>query len=60
LILKIFEFTKDFPKEYKYILGQDTKRDALQLVRRIYRANKVSDKKAHFEEFLDQFELHVK
>jgi len=40
LILKIFEYTKDFPKEYKYTLGQDMKRDALQLVRCIYGANK--------------------
>jgi hypothetical protein len=40
LILKIFECTKDFSKEYKYTLGQDMKRDALQLVRSIYRANK--------------------
>ncbi len=39
-MLKIFEVTRDFPKEYKYTLGQDMKRDALQLVRRIYRANK--------------------
>ncbi len=29
LILKIFECTKDFSKEYKYTLGQDMKRDAL-------------------------------
>ena len=40
LVLKIFEVTKDFPKEYKFTLGQDMKRDALQLVRSIYRANK--------------------
>ncbi len=32
LILKIFEYTKDFPKEYKYTLGQDMKRDGIQLV----------------------------
>lgn len=36
LILKIFA-SKDFPKAYKYTLGQDMKRDALQLVRCIYR-----------------------
>lgn len=30
LILKIFEYTKDFPKGYKYTLGQDMKRDALK------------------------------
>ncbi|MEI6757706.1 MAG: four helix bundle protein [Chlorobium sp.] len=40
LILKIFEYTKDFPREYKYTLGQDLKRDSLVLVRSIYRANK--------------------
>ena len=40
LILKVIEYTKDFPKEYKYTLGQDMKRDALHLLRCIYRANK--------------------
>lgn len=57
LILKIFECTKDFPKEYKYTLGQDMKRDALQLVRCIYRANKATNKKEQLETFLDEFEL---
>lgn len=57
LILKIFAVTKDFPKEYKYTLGQDMKRDALQLVRSLYRANKSAQKKQHLENFLDEFEL---
>ena len=33
------------------------KRDALQLVRRIYRANKAINKKEHLDTFLDEFEL---
>jgi hypothetical protein len=33
LILKIFEYTQGFPREYKYTLGQDMKRDAIVLVR---------------------------
>jgi len=57
LILKIFECTKEFPKEYKYSLGQDMKRDALTLVRSIYRANKETDKKEQLDTFLDDFEL---
>ena len=57
LILKIFEYTKDFPKEYKFTLGQDMKRDALQLVRSIYRANKYQQKKEHLDSFMDDFEL---
>ncbi len=57
LIIKIFYYTKDFSREYKYTLGQDMKRDALQLVRSIYRANKSVSKKEHLETFLDDFEL---
>jgi len=26
LILKVFEYTQEFPREYKYSLGQDMKR----------------------------------
>ena len=47
LILKIFEITKEFSKEYKYTLGQDMKRDALQLIRSIYRANKHKNRAEH-------------
>jgi hypothetical protein len=39
----LFEVTKDFSKGYKYTLGQDLKRDALQLVRSFYRANKAGE-----------------
>jgi hypothetical protein len=57
LILKIFELTGEFPREYKYTLGQDMKRDGLTLVRSIYRANKTRDKREHLEQFLDDFEI---
>lgn len=57
LVMKIFECTKNFSKEYKYTIGQDMKRDALQLLRSIYRANKAKNKQEHLEAFLDDFEL---
>ena len=57
LILKVFECSQNFPRDYKHTLGQDMKRDAMQLVRSIYRANKHSNRKAHLEAFLDEFEL---
>jgi len=57
LILLIFEYTKEFPREYKYSLGQDMKRDGLVLVRSIYRANKSYEKEEHLEQFLDDFEI---
>ena len=53
----MFLYTQDFPSEYKYSLGEDMKRDAIQLVRSIYRANKAKDKVVYLETFLDDFEL---
>ncbi len=57
MILMLFEVTKNFPRENKYTLGQDIKRDGLTLVRSIYRANKDRDKTEHLEQFLDNFEI---
>ena len=57
LILQIYECTKEFSREYKYSLGQDMKRDSLQLVRSVYRANKAIEKKEHLDKFTDDFEL---
>lgn len=57
LTLKIFAVTREFPREHKFTLGQDMKRDALVLLRSIYRINKARDKAEHLEAFLDDFEL---
>lgn len=57
LVQKVFLYTQDFPRAYKYTLGQDMKRDVIQLVRSIYRANKAKDKVICLETFLDDFEL---
>ena len=32
MILLVFEYTKEFSREYKYTLGQDIKRDSIKLV----------------------------
>ena len=57
LTLLIYSLTKDFFKEYKYTLGQNLKKDAMVLMRSIYRANKAQSKKEYLETFLDDFEL---
>lgn len=57
LILLVYGITKEFPREYKYSLGQDMKRDDMELVRSIYRANRSLEKKRFLEEYLEQFEL---
>lgn len=57
LVLKVFEVTSDFSREYKYTLGQDMKRDALYLLRCIYRANKHQNRAEQCDTFLDELEL---
>ncbi len=57
LTLLLFRLTGQFPREYKYTLGQDLKRDALSLLRSIYRANRAREKTVYQEEFLDTYEL---
>ena len=49
LSLKVFEVTNHFPRDYKFTLGQDMKRDCMALVRSIYKANR-SIKKTEFLE----------
>ena len=57
LTLLLFQYTKDFPKEYKYSLGEDIRRDSIDLVRSIYSANKASDKTPELDSFMDDFEV---
>ena len=49
LTLRLFQLTTDFPREYKFTLGQDLKRDCIILVRYIYRSNKTKDKTQYGE-----------
>ncbi|MBQ3671912.1 MAG: four helix bundle protein [Treponema sp.] len=57
LALRLFQVTTNFPREYKFTIGQDMKRDCIVLVRYIYRANKTKEKYQHLEQFLDYFEV---
>lgn len=57
LILLLFRLTREFPREFKYTLGQDIKHDTMRLVRHIYRANQGEGRKEHLQVFADDFEL---
>lgn len=56
-IQRLFEVTTKFKREYKYTLGQDMKRDAMDLVRYIYRANVSEQKAESLAKFLDAFQM---
>jgi len=39
LFLAIFQFTREFSKEYKYTVGEKLKKEKIELLTLIYRAN---------------------
>ena len=39
LLVELFRFTKDFSREYKYTLGESIKKEIIEMIRNIYRAN---------------------
>lgn len=44
LLFAIFQFTKNFSKEYKYTVGESLKKETIELITHIYRANTRKDK----------------
>lgn len=44
LLLTIFQFTKNFAKEYKYTVGETLKKETIELLLLIYRANSKQQK----------------
>lgn len=54
ILLRTMTATKDFPREYKYTLGQKMKEELMELVVMIYRANSAADKVQHIETILER------
>ena len=57
LLLRLMQVTKNFPREYKYTLGQKLKEETTDLVILIYRANSSKDKKTHIEGIMERVQL---
>jgi hypothetical protein len=57
LLLGIFQFTKGFSKEYKYTVGETLKKQTLDLLVLVYRANTKKDKIAVLQEAREHIEV---
>lgn len=57
LLLGIFAFTKDFGKEYKYTVGESLKKETIDLLTLIYRANSRTDKAEVLQTAREQIEV---
>jgi hypothetical protein len=57
LLLAIFQFTKDFSKDYKYMVGESIKKKTIELLTLIYRANVKRDKNEVLQEGRERIEV---
>ncbi len=57
LLLEIFQFTKDFSKDFKYTVGESLKNETIKLLTLIFRANSRTDKQMVLQETREQIEV---
>lgn len=57
LLLAVFQFTKGFAKEYKYTVGESLKKETIDLLTLIYRANVKRDKMEVLQEARERIEV---
>jgi len=56
LFLEIFKTVKDFNREYKYTIGENIKKESIEMIVDIYRANSSFSKKSQIEKAREKIE----
>ena len=57
LLQRVMVVSRDFPREYKFTLGQKIKDEVIEMVLLIYRANSTEDKIYHIEILLERLQV---
>ncbi len=57
LLLEIFKVTKEFQREYKYTIGESIKKETIDMLINIYRANAGKKRVEHIEEARENIEV---
>ena len=57
LLVEIFQFTKNFNREFKFTVGESLKKETLELITLIYRANSRRDKYQVLQEARERIEV---
>ena len=57
LLLEIFQFVKNFSREYKYTVGESLKKQTIDLLTLIFRANSRKDKENILQEARESIEV---
>lgn len=57
LLQRVMVVSKDFPREYKFTMGQKIKDEVIEMVLLIYRANSSENKLSHIEILLERLQV---
>ena len=57
LLIELMQATKDFPREFKYSLGEKIQINIVDLLVEIYKANSARDKKIFIEAVLEKIQF---
>ncbi len=57
LLLAIFIYTKNFNKDYKYTIGESLKKETIDLINHIYRANSIQTKTETIQKARENVEI---
>lgn len=57
LLIEIFQFVKNFNKEYKYTVGEKLKNETLEMIMNIYRANSRAEKRGLIQSSRENIEV---
>ena len=57
LLLELMHITKNYPREFKYSIGEKIQNYITEILLDIYRANSAKDKSLHIRSMLEQVEL---
>jgi hypothetical protein len=56
IMLELFKFTKDFNKEYKYTIGESIKKEIMDMIILIYKANSKKEKLVYIQSARENIE----
>lgn len=57
LFQEVFAIAKNFPREYKYTLGEKLQKEMIEMVVKIYEANNNEDKRRYIENILERIQI---
>ena len=57
MLLRIVQVSKDFPREYRFTIGQNLEKEAIELIVSIYKANNAKNKADFIKTILEHIQI---